>query len=224
MHRPSINKIEKAIKEMEKLYFPVKKEIKSRLKQFEETSERGNEGDIFAELVFCLLTPQSKAKSCDSAVECLLEGDLLLKGDKTQIAKALRSRARFHNTKANNIVKARKLFTKKGKLFIKPLIAQFSKPEDAREWLVRNIKGIGYKEASHFLRNIGLGEELAILDRHILKNLKLMGIIEDIPTSLSKKKCLEIEKRMAEFADRIKIPLAHLDLLLWYKETGEVFK
>ncbi|GAJ17855.1 unnamed protein product, partial [marine sediment metagenome] len=24
-----------------------------------------------------------------------------------------------------------------------------------REWVVKNFKGLGYKEASHFLRNIG---------------------------------------------------------------------
>jgi N-glycosylase/DNA lyase len=104
------------------------------------------------------------------------------------------------------------------------VISSFSNLEEAREWLVDNIKGMGYKEASHFLRNIGLGEEFAILDRHILKNLQLLGIIEEVPASLSRKRYFEIEKKMVRFSDRINIPMAHLDLLLWYKETGEVFK
>jgi len=90
--------------------------------------------------------------------------------------------------------------------------------------LVKSIKGIGYKEASHFLRNIGLGEDLAILDRHILKNLKLLGVIEKIPKSLSRKKYFEIEGKMYEFAKEIQIPIGCLDLLLWYKQTGEIFK
>jgi N-glycosylase/DNA lyase len=109
-------------------------------------------------------------------------------------------------------------------MIIKSQIGQFSDARDARDWLVQKVKGVGYKEASHFLRNIGYEEEFAILDRHILKNLKLLGVIEKIPNSLSKKRYLEIEKRMKEFAERIEIPMADLDLLLWYKETGMIFK
>jgi len=67
---------------------------------------------------------------------------------------------------------------------------KFNENKDMREWLIRSIRGIGYKEASHFLRNIGLGENLAILDRHILKNLKFFGVIEEIPASLPKKNIL----------------------------------
>ena len=95
---------------------------------------------------------------------------------------------------------------------------------EAREWFVDNVKGIGLKEASHFLRNIGLGEDLAILDRHILKNLALLGVIEEVPASLSRRLYLEIEDRMRKFAENIKIPMSHLDLLLWYMETNEIFK
>ena len=89
---------------------------------------------------------------------------------------------------------------------------------------MQNIRGLGYKEASHFLRNIGLGEDIAILDRHILRNLAMIGLIEDTPNSMSRKKYLQIEGEMAEFAKQIRIPLSHLDLLFWYKETGEIFK
>ena len=83
---------------------------------------------------------------------------------------------------------------------------------------------MGYKEASHFLRNIGFADDLAILDRHILKNLKIFGIIDEIPKSLSKKKYIEIEEKMRNLANEVNIPLSHLDLLFWSKETGEIFK
>jgi N-glycosylase/DNA lyase len=224
MDEASTSRKKDAIKELKELYLSIKNKIRSRLNDFKRIWKTGNEEDIFTELVFCILTPQSKAKSCDDAVGCLLERDLLLKGNKSQIAKELRGKVRFHNTKAKNIVEVRKLFSERGKLSIKKQIARFNNARETREWLVENIKGLGYKEASHFLRNIGKGENLAILDRHILKNLELLGVIEGIPTSLSKKKYLEIEKRMKEFAENVKIPMSHLDLLLWYKETGEVFK
>jgi N-glycosylase/DNA lyase len=224
MQRTKSHRNEDAAEEIKKLYNPVQDDIKSRLKEFKKMWERGNEKDIFTELTFCLLTPQSKAKSCDFAVKDMVDKNLLFNGDKVQIAKLLRGCVRFHNTKAKNILLAKKVFTKGGNISIKPTIAQFKDPKEAREWLVTNIKGMGYKEASHFLRNIGMGEDMAILDRHILKNLKLFGAISEIPTSLSTKKYLEIEEKMRIFAENVKIPMSHLDLLLWYKETREIFK
>ncbi len=100
----------------------------------------------------------------------------------------------------------------------------FSTPFGSREWLVSNVNGLGYKEASHFLRNIGMGEKFAILDRHILRNLNAFGVIESIPAIVSKKRYLQIEECMTGFAEDVQIPLSHLDLLFWYKEVGEVFK
>jgi N-glycosylase/DNA lyase len=94
----------------------------------------------------------------------------------------------------------------------------------AREWLVANINGMSYKEASHFLRNIGMGQDLAILDRHILKNLVRLGVIQEIPSSISPRKYLDIEEKMRRFCTREKIPMDHLDMLLWCRETGEIFK
>ena len=55
-------------------------------------------------------------------------------------------------------------------------------------------------------------------------NLKLFGVINEIPASISKSKYFEIEKKMKRFAARIKIPPDHLDILMWAKETGVIFK
>ena len=93
-----------------------------------------------------------------------------------------------------------------------------------RAWLVKNVKGMGLKEGSHFLRNTGIGSDLAILDRHILKNMKLLKIINDIPRSLTEKTYLSIEEKLSEYSKKVNIPLEHLDFVLWYKEAGEVFK
>ncbi|MCD6386503.1 N-glycosylase/DNA lyase [Candidatus Sumerlaeota bacterium] len=212
-----------AIEELKETYASVSAVIEKRLSEFQCTWQRGDQEELFVELVFCLLTPQSKAKSCWQAVENLRKKDLLLKGNTQQIMRELKG-VRFKYKKAQYLVEARKVFFINGRIRTKEIIGKFSTPYQAREWLVQNVKGPGYKEASHFLRNIGLGDELAILDRHILKNLSLLGVIKEIPSSLSKGRYLELEKKMMRFASRIKIPLSHLDLLLWYKETGEVFK
>jgi N-glycosylase/DNA lyase len=215
---------QKMVKEIKALYTPMKTKIRERLNKFKEIWREGDEHDVFTELVFCLLTLQSKARSCDTAVGCLLRKDLLIRESSSKIARELKGRTRFHNNKASYIVHARKKFTRNGTISIKSCIASLGDPKEVREWLVSNVKGLGYKEASHFLRNIGFGEDLAILDRHILKNLLLLGIIQDMPDSISKIKYHEIEEQMREFSNSINIPLAHLDLLLWYKETGEIFK
>ena len=209
--------------EIKAIYKKVCPQIKSRLAEFKQLFQEGTEKDVFAELVFCLLTPQSKAQSCWECVENLKKNKLLLKGNPKEIVKEI-NKARFKNKKAEYIVEARKKFMSGGKLNIKSKITEFENVQEAREWLVNGVKGIGYKEASHFLRNIGFGEKIAILDRHILRNLKELGVIREIPISLSKKKYFEIEIKMKEFARNVNIPLSHLDLVFWYKETGEIFK
>ena len=213
-----------AINRLKKIYSSKKKDIIARLKEFGDLWSQKNDEAIFTELAFCLLTPQSKAKSCWNAIRLLEEKDILLKGKAASIKTVLKKGVRFHNKKAEYLVNARSLFLKGDRLSIKQTLSGFPDVYACREWLVKNIKGLGFKEASHFLRNIGSGEAVAILDRHILKNLKLLGIIDGIPASLSSTRYKQIENKMAEFAKKIDIPLSHLDLLLWYKETGEIFK
>jgi N-glycosylase/DNA lyase len=54
--------------------------------------------------------------------------------------------------------------------------------------------------------------------------LKRLGVIDEIPRYLKAKRYIDIEQKMRQFADDIGIPLDHLDLLLWFRETGEIFK
>ena len=211
------------IRELQKVYRAKQKEITCRLSAFAKCLDEKDDTTLFSELAFCLLTPQSKAQCCWDAIRSIQRHDLLLSGTENDIKRKLH-RVRFHNKKARYLVEARVLFQDSNRLSIKAPLRKFSDVYECREWLVRNIKGIGHKEASHFLRNIGLGKDIAILDRHILRNLVRLGIIQDVPASLSKKNYLEIEQKMSQFAREIKIPLAHLDLLFWYKETGEIFK
>lgn len=212
-----------AIKNLISEYKKRKNEIKKRLKEF-SALHRSADKEIFQELCFCLLTANANARQCDKAIRDLNREDLILNGDVNSIRPKLKGRVRFHNKKASLIVGARQLFSQGRYLDLKNKI----NPNDAlgtREWLVRNIKGLGYKEASHFLRNIGLGRNIAILDRHILKNLKDYGVIGKIPSSLgSRKAYLEIEKKMLDFSRRVRIPPDELDLLFWSLETGFVFK
>jgi len=208
------------LEELAKLYLPIKPQIESRLQDFSRIWKEASEEELFRELVFCLLTPQSKARTCWKAVERLERKCMIKEAGPEEITRELMG-VRFNLRKGDYICLARSRFSS---CSLRDTLAGFSDAFAAREWLVANIKGLGYKEASHFLRNIGLGGDLAILDRHILKNLAQLGVIDEVPASPSKKLYLEIEKKMIDFSREAKIPMPHLDLLLWYKEAGEVFK
>jgi len=213
---------EKSVHELQTLYGEKRDAIQTRLKEFKEILNR-NDNDVFAELCFCLLTPQSSAKTCWAAVSRLKERSLLLKGEANEIQPQLND-VRFGDSKARYIVEARDLFTKDGRLYLKSHLSSFTNRFELREWMVENVKGLGYKEASHFLRNVGLGEEFAILDRHILRNLKRLEVISEVPVSITRKRYLEIEEKLRRFSREIGIPLADLDLLFWSRETGWIFK
>ncbi|MEM5812399.1 MAG: N-glycosylase/DNA lyase [Candidatus Aenigmatarchaeota archaeon] len=208
---------------LQKSYLSRKAEIRKRLSEFRSVWKQSDER-IFAELAFCLCTPQSKAKSCWDAVSSLKDSGTLYKGSEEEIKKVLHKKVRFHKNKVGYILQAREIFTMEGKLSVRKKLISLGTPFEMREWLVSNIKGLGYKEASHFLRNIGLGKDIAILDRHILKNLKRQGVIREIPKTLTPKKYKEIEEKMRSFSKKVRIPMDELDLLFWSEETGEVFK
>jgi len=203
-------------------YYRKKDEIQKRLSDFKEVLN-GSDERVFAELAFCLCTPQSKATTCWEVVLSLMRNRLLFEGSEGQIRSFLNA-IRFGDNKARYIVNARSLFTKNGSMRVKERVLSPDDPFSLREWLVKNVLGMGMKEASHFLRNIGLGSNLAILDRHILKNLKKYGVIEEVPKSMTKKTYLDIENKMRDFSNKIGIPMDELDLLFWSEETGMVFK
>ena len=198
--------------EIQEVYQTQKQKIQKRLKEFKSLEEKS----YFQEFLFCLLTPQSQAQKCWQAVE---ELSRLKKFTKNKVEQILKSKTRFHKTKADYILNAPYLWHKeiKGKI-------RADDPQWSRKWIVENVKGLGMKESSHFLRNIGFSNnQIAILDRHILKNLKEFNLIKETKIN-SEKDYLRIEKIYLDFANSIGIPPDELDLLLWSKENGEIFK
>jgi N-glycosylase/DNA lyase len=198
-----------------------RREINRRLEEFRQIG-RGTEEQLFAELAFCIFAIQTSAHRSDEAVRGLATSGLLWRGSAREVAAFLRRRVRFHNHKGAYLVAARERFSG-GDGPLRAWVHEIP-PPSARERFVREIDGFGYKEASHFLRNVGRGEEFAILDRHILKNLRYHGVIRSVPDSLSRTRYLAIEEKARAFAEDVDIPLAGMDLLFWSRETGAVFK
>jgi len=194
--------------------------IQNRLNEFKQIFSECNSKKLFAELAFCLCTPQSRAVVCDKAIKNLEKTGILFSGSAAQIERNLDG-VRFSGNKSKWIVEAREKYLQN----LSKTLKSFRTSEQAREWIVENIKGIGMKEAGHYLRNIGFwGEHLAILDRHILKHLVEEKIIPEVPKSLTPKIYLEIEKKMKRFSERVGLSLYELDLFWWSEESGIVLK
>ena len=197
------------------------KKIKKTLKEFKENWKSGQK--IFEEMCFCILTPQSSAKQALKCINALKKNNLLEKGSAKQKEPFVRN-VRFYITKAKRLEKIQKEFPKNK---IKKILIENGLPKDpikCREFLVKDVNGYGYKEASHFLRNIGFGTDVAILDRHIQKNLAKYEIISEIPKNLDKTRYLKIEDKMKSFCKKNLIKLGELDLIFWSNETGNVLK
>lgn len=189
--------------------------VAERTREFKELGKKGNKA-WFSELCFCILTANSTAK-----LGIKIQGELG-NGFLTLPKEELRSRLkelghRFYNRRAEFIISTRKFSE------IKDIITKFLEAQRARDWLVENVDGIGYKEASHFLRNVGI-DGLAILDRHILTLIHEHGLIKKVSGTLTRRRYLEIEKKLKDLAKKVNLSLAKLDLYLWYMKTGEVLK
>jgi N-glycosylase/DNA lyase len=207
---------DKLISDLRSLHASQAKAIRRRLEDFRQVDT----SEYFYELVYCLMTPQTSAESAGKVVDELrktsfhsqpVDPEPLLRNRGTYI--------RFHKTKSKHLMKLKDEFP-----VVFDFITRNLPPEELREWLVRNVRGLGYKEATHFLRNVGRNGGLAILDRHILRNLKRYGAIRSLPSSLSRKRYLSIERAFVRFADRVGIPVDELDLLFWSMETGVIRK
>lgn len=208
--------------EIKEINLKIDREVNEKIKEYENSFNYDNK-KFFCELAFCILTPQSKALNAWDIIQKLDANGLLYNGDFYQIVDYLNT-IRFKNTKAKRLIKLREQMTINGNLDAKKVIFFTDDIYEVRKWLVDNIDGMGLKEASHFLRNVGFGKKLAILDRHILRVLMQLNVIDEIPKTLTYKKYLEIEKKMIEYSKYSKISMDRLDLVLWHRQVGYIFK
>jgi len=190
--------------------------IRNKIREF-ESLRTSSPNNIFKELCFCILTANYNAKKAIKIQKAVNEQFLYL--DEKSLALKLKLLGyRYPNTRAKYIVDARKHIEE-----IIKLINSGTNEHQIRKYLVSNVKGLGYKEASHFLRNIGF-KNLAIIDFHILNLLHKYEIIDKKFKYTTSRKYLEIEETLRNIANKCSLTLAELDLYLWYLETGKILK
>lgn len=191
--------------------------VDRRVSEFLEFNSKSDK-EWFSELCFCILTANSSAELGIKIQSSVGEGFLTL--PRNRLEEELRKAGhRFWRKRAEFIINARKYAN------IKEIVLERIEVGGvfgAREWLVRNVKGLGYKEASHFLRNVGY-LDVAILDRHILALMAQHGMIE-VPRTMTRRRYLEIEQKFLELSEMAGMKPGVLDLYMWYMKTGRVLK
>ena len=207
----------------------LEQEIKDRIREFRGL-EDADEERAFQELVFVILTSQTEAEKAWKAAEELKRQSLLLEGSSKLIEDILEKEGiQYSENKADYIVENRNSLIQptlddpeKGLKLKRQIWGK--EPEKSREWLVENIKGLSWKGASHFLRNVGRGEDFAIISGHIVRKMHQLELIEDPELPKNREEYIKYERKLRRFSEDIGIPLEELDLVLWSMETGEIFK
>lgn len=199
--------------------------IRARLAEFSDVWRFASDDRLWEELVFCIFTAGASARMGLKSVEAVRP--LLKKGGSDQMAAALKQAGahRFPNARPAYIVSTRDYLQSHCRMRLRRKLESFSDPIERRDWLAQEtrIKGLGYKESSHFLRNIGL-KGYAILDKHVMRCLADLGLTESSKPPATRARYLAIEKKLSDFAREVQIDFDELDLVLWSMKTGEVLK
>ena len=198
-------------------------EIRARLEEFAEVWRGASDARLWEELVFCIFTAGASARMGLRSVEAVRA--LLPRGTHEELAGALQSKHRYPRARSGYIVVTREYLEGDCRMRLRERLEGFTDPLERRDWLARErgIKGLGYKESSHFLRNVGL-RGYAILDKHILRCLAEIGVIESPQPPSTRARYLATEERLRGFARDVRIDFDELDLVLWSMKTGEILK
>ena len=202
-----------------------RKDIKKRLGEFQEVWHHGSDARLWEELVYCIFTAGASARMGLNAIDAVRS--LLLDGEPEEMTQVLRETGahRFPVARPRYIVTTRNYFRANFGMALRERLRSFSDPFERRDWLAqeKQIKGLGYKESSHFLRNVGVKGH-AILDKHVMHCLTEMNIVDMARPPANRKKYLEVEQEFRRFARQIKVDFDELDLVLWSIKTGEILK
>jgi N-glycosylase/DNA lyase len=202
-----------------------RREIRARLREFHLVWRTASDARLWEEMVYCIFTAGASAKMGLRSVEALRP--LLATGHQKDMTSALVAAGahRFPNARPGYVVVTRDYLQASFSMRLRERLKSFRDPLERRDWLATEprIKGLGYKEASHYLRNIGF-KGFSILDKHIVRCLAELGVVDSARPPTNRKRYLETEAAMRQFADNVSIDFDELDLLLWSIKAGEILK
>ncbi len=183
--------------------------ILSRKEEFTRNKDRGID-EKFSELTFCTLTANTSA---EMGLKCQEYLDTLQRFDLESLRTALvYCHYRFPNTRSKFISQN---FRHKNSL------GEILDSDQRRDKLIETYMGIGMKEASHFLRNIGYFQ-YPILDKHIQRFLSSYYGKE---IKIKNRKDYEREEILfLDISKKYDLEPGIMDLVVWYLMTGKILK
>ena len=229
------------LEKLKEEYGNKKNKIKERLSEFEKffnepyswhyasgdlrllPSEAKDDHRLFEELAFCIFTANTSAEMVLKAVDAVR--NVLITGNADDMTRRLEGIYRFNNVRPSHIIHTRNYLKNNLNFKLKDKIKSFKGKSELRDFFALNkdIKGLAYKESSHFLRNIGF-KGYAILDKHIINSLFEFEILKTNEKPKNSKEYLEIEQKFIDFSKQIGINVDELDLLLWSGKNGRILK
>lgn len=211
------------VEELKSVYHQKRREIRARLSEFAHVGRTASHEKLFEELTFCIYTAGASARMGLRSVESVRP--VLMNGSKQRIQQALGGRHRFPNARGAYVFETREYLRAHCGLQLREKLRSLGNADERRDFFAanRDVRGLGYKESSHFLRNVGY-RGYAILDKHLLARLTELGVINSPRPPATKNVYVALEDRVKRFSEVIGIDFDELDLLLWYTKTGEILK
>ena len=163
------------------------------VRQLEPFSESWNDDDLFQNIMSTLELPKFEPRRVDGSLR----------------------RYRFPKRKAAIIVEARRWVRSHKPL--EEVLLHWDDPQDRRRILL-GCPGLGLKTASWLLRNLGMGDDLAILDVHLVRALhdaQRIGNEIRLPRDY-----YAIEKAFLDWCHELNAPSAAFDLFIWEWQRG----
>ncbi|MGC6400332.1 hypothetical protein ACNI3Q_07110 [Sphingomonas sp. FW199] len=187
------------------------------------------ESRLWTELACCVLSSQVPYETAQAAAVRLEASGLLMEEGvaprdlEVAMAELLRCpfdvggasrRYRFPDSRARQLT-ATVVEVRREAKGLSDLLESFGNIEIARGWLVTNAKGLGPKQASMFLRNIGASYDLAVLDRHLISYMMMMGLTADPKPMRRMADYRRDEIALRDHAAGFGLPVGFLDWAVW---------
>lgn len=180
---------------------------------------RMSEAGLWRELVACVLGSATRYENANRALAALAaEGCLnaTARGlSQARLRRTLKEAGyRFPGTRAEQIMRSAKRLYANGS-GLRAFLERRGGLEEARSRVVENVHGLGPKQASLFLRNIGYSEDVAVLDTHVLGYMRLMGATDCVTPPSSLRRYTECELEFRTIAKKIGLSVAVADVAVW---------
>ncbi|OUS19520.1 hypothetical protein A9Q95_14720 [Rhodobacterales bacterium 59_46_T64] len=201
-------------------------EIQQRV---DRATVRGDERSLWWELSCCVLSSQVPYSLATAAADAIEQSNFLLDpAYDERLAVRLESvlrkplsiagkhrNYRFPSAKAAQLAGIHQRVHHEAAT-LSALLDGFATAGDARKWLVDFAPGLGPKQASMFLRNIGISYDLAVIDRHVLQYMELTGVLQKNAGAInSLARYRNAEATLRTHADAVTCSVGIMDWAIW---------